>query len=79
MKSLEEYLKDYYRLEITEDNEDGGYVAIYPDLPGCLTYGDTLEEVISNALDAKKLWIETAYKEGIPIPASSDCFGSVAN
>ena len=47
-----------YRMEIVEDKEEGGYVASYPDLPGCITCGETVESVETNALDAKKAWIE---------------------
>ena len=42
----------------------GGYVASYPKLPGYLTCADTLEKVITNALDAKKAWLETALEDG---------------
>lgn len=41
-------------MEIIIDLSEGGYVASYPDLPGCLTCGDTLEEVVQNADDAKR-------------------------
>ena len=41
----------------------GGYVASYPELPGCLTCADTLEEVITNAIDAKKAWLKTALED----------------
>ena len=54
MKNIEYYLKLPYHLEIMPDIYEGGYVASYPELPGCLTCADTLEEVITNALDAKK-------------------------
>ena len=47
-----------YRMEVVEDKEEGGYVASYPDLPGCITCGETVEGVVANALDAKKAWIE---------------------
>lgn len=66
MKSLNEYLSLPYRLEIYPDPE-GGFVASYPDLPGCLTYGETLEEVVTNAEDAKKNWLVSALEDGIPI------------
>ena len=64
MKNIEYYLKLPYHLEIMPDIYEGGYVASYPELPGCLTCADTLEEVITNALDAKKAWIETALEDG---------------
>ena len=43
MKTLNEYLALPYRMEIVEDREEGGYVVSYPDLPGCLTCGETIE------------------------------------
>jgi len=56
-----------YRMEIVEDKDEGGFVASYPDLPGCITCGETIESVVANALDAKKAWIEAALVEGIEI------------
>ena len=38
--------------------DEGGFVVSYPDLPGCITCGETLESAIENAQDAKKAWIE---------------------
>ena len=42
MKTLNDYMALPYRLEIVEDQEEGGYVVSYPDLPGCVTCGDTI-------------------------------------
>ena len=50
MKTLNEYLALPYRMEIVEDREEGGYVVSYPDLPGCLTCGETIESAVENAL-----------------------------
>ena len=43
-----------YRLEIVEDQEEGGFVVSYPDLPGCITCGDTIEDAMYNVKDALK-------------------------
>ena len=67
MKDIEYYLKLPYRLEIVPDTHKSGYVASYPELPGCLTCAETLEEVIYNALDAKKAWLEAALEDGTHI------------
>lgn len=67
MKTLNEYLKIPYRLEIVPDTEEGGYAASYPDLPGCITCGETAAEAAANAVDAKKAWLEAAIEEGIEI------------
>lgn len=68
MKTLNDYLEMSYRMEIVEDREEGGFVVSFPDLPGCITCGETLESAIANATDAKKTWIEAALEEGVEIP-----------
>ena len=68
MKSIVDYMSLPYRLEIVEDKSEGGYVASYPDLSGCLTCGETIEEVVKNANDAKKEWLLAAIEENIDIP-----------
>ena len=74
MKTLDEYMQLPYKMEIVPDLEEGGYVVSYPDLPGCLTCGETIETAIMNAIDAKKVWLEAALEDGITInePNSSD-------
>ena len=67
MKTLNDYMSMPYRMEVIEDKDEGGYVVAYPDLPGCITCGDTLESVLVNAVDAKKAWLESALEEGIEI------------
>ena len=67
MKTLDEYLKLSYRMELVEDETEGGYVVSYPDLPGCISCGETIEDAIMNAKEAKKLWLETALEEGLEI------------
>lgn len=54
MNNIEKYMSLYYHMEIIEDPNEGGYIASYPDLPGCLTCGETLEEAVKNAGDAKR-------------------------
>ena len=68
MKMLNDYLALSYRMEIIRDSDEGGFVASYPDLPGCITCGETEEEALKNALDAKKAWLEAALEENIEIP-----------
>ena len=68
MKTLNDYLALSYRMEIVKDSDEGGFVASYPDLPGCITCGETGEEALKNALDAKKAWLEAALEENIEIP-----------
>lgn len=71
MANIENYSSLHYHMEIINDLSEGGYVASYPDLPGCLTCGDTLEEVVKNADEAKREWLLAAMEEGIDIPEPS--------
>lgn len=71
MKKIDEYMALPYRLEISPDTAEGGFVASYPELPGCITCADTMEAVIANALDAKRAWLEAALESGIYIPEPS--------
>ena len=64
---VKKYMKKPYRIEIEPDPE-GGYVAWIKELPGCLTYGETLEEVLKMLNEAKELYIETAIKRGKKLP-----------
>ena len=68
MRTLDEYLSMPYCLEIVPDLEEGGFIASYPDLPGCITCGETLESVAANAADAKYEWLITAIEQGLEIP-----------
>lgn len=67
MKTLDDYITMNYRMEIIKDSEEGGVVVSYPELPGCITCGETIEIAIANARDAKKAWIEAALEDGIEI------------
>ena len=67
---LATYLARAYPVHVLAD-ADGGYVAVFPDLPGCITQGDTLAEVAAMAEDARRGWIETEYERGHDIPLPS--------
>ena len=67
MKTLNEYMSMSYKMEIIEDQDEGGFVISYPDLPGCITCGETIESAMQKAKDAKREWIRAALEEGIEI------------
>ncbi len=50
-------------------DEDGGFLATVPDLPGCMSDGETREEAARNVEDAIDCWIEEAIETGRTIPA----------
>lgn len=66
-RTLDEYMKLPYKMEIVPDVEEGGYVVAFPELPGCFSVGEKIEDTIANALDAKKAWLAAALEEGITI------------
>ena len=74
MRSIEEYMRVPYRMEVIPDTAEGGFVVRFPELPGCLTCADTLEEAVRNAADCKKEWLTAAMEDriDIPEPASED-------
>jgi predicted RNase H-like HicB family nuclease len=57
-----------YEVIIYWSEEDGVFVSEAPELPGCMAHGDTQDAALGNALDAIRLWIETAKEFGDPIP-----------
>ncbi|MCL0040236.1 type II toxin-antitoxin system HicB family antitoxin [Thermodesulfovibrionales bacterium] len=57
-----------YAIEIFYSEEDGGYIAVVPELAGCSAFGGTEEEALREAMTAMELWLETAKKEGREIP-----------
>lgn len=67
MKTIDDYMKKAYRMEIVEDKDEGGFIVTYPDLPGCISCGETIESAVANAIDAKEVWFEAAIEEGIEI------------
>ena len=68
MRTIEEYMRLPYRMELIPDTAEGGYAVRFPELPGCVTCGDTMESAIKNAEDCKREWISAAIEEGIAIP-----------
>lgn len=55
---------------LTED-DGGGFLATVPDLPGCMSDGETPEEALVNVQDAIAAWIEAAHELGRQIPEPS--------
>ncbi|MCF8450469.1 MAG: type II toxin-antitoxin system HicB family antitoxin [Taibaiella sp.] len=51
---------------------DGGYTVIVPALPGCITYGENVDEAIAMAKDAIDIYIEELQSRGEYIPDDSN-------
>ena len=59
------------RIERLADSDGGGYLATVPDLPGCMSDGETPEEALKNVQEAIVSWIEAAkeWKQDVPKPS----------
>ena len=68
MKPLEYYMNLPYRVEVIEDKEEGGYALHCPELNGCMTFADNIEEGFRLIEDAKRTWLETCLEDGTSIP-----------
>jgi antitoxin HicB len=50
------------------EEEGSGFLLEFPDLPGCMTDGETLEEALANSREAIESWIAAAKENGDPVP-----------
>ena len=62
-----------YRILLRKEPE-GGYTVIVPSLPGCVTYGDTLDEGLIKAKEAIELYLESLRERGEVIPTEEETF-----
>lgn len=65
-------MASYVYPAIFEPYEDGSYVVSFPDLPGCVTQGDDLEDALSMAQEAMALHLYGMERDGDVIPAPTD-------
>ena len=56
---------------VLEQEDDGGYVANVPALPGCVSQGDNRIEVLANIREAIELYVEDCRNSGDPIPSEA--------
>ena len=60
---------DYpFTIRHLEEDEGGGYLIEFPDLPGCMSDGETIEEAIANGKEAMLSWLEVAQDQGREVP-----------
>ncbi len=60
-----------YKINLRKE-EEGGYTVFVPSLPGCITYGETVDEAIDMAKEAIELYIEELQERGESIPDDSN-------
>jgi len=69
---MEKQVKNF-RILLRKEPE-GGYTVIVPLLPGCVTYGDTLDDAITMAEEAIELYIESLIADGEEVPTERNTF-----
>lgn len=65
-RGLKDYMALDYPMEVTRD--EFGYFVRIPDLPGCESSGENLDEAIASIEEAKEAWIGVALEAGRSIP-----------
>ena len=60
-------VKRTFTVVLQPDTEEGGYTALVPALPGCVSEGETMEEAMANAKEAIEGFLEALAKDGKPI------------
>ena len=61
-----------FELRPVEQYEGGGWLIVFPDLPGCMSDGETPEEAVANGRDAVSAWITAAREAGREVPGPGD-------
>jgi len=58
----------HYSMIIQWSDEDQAYLVTVPELPGCMTHGNSYEEAVKQGQDAIEGWIQVAQELGHPVP-----------
>ena len=61
-----------YPIAIEAGSQDSAFGVVVPDLPGCFSAGDTLDEALVNAQEAIAAWVEAELDAGRGIPVASE-------
>jgi predicted RNase H-like HicB family nuclease len=61
-----------YKINVVIEKDDCGYYAYCPELSGCQTQGDSIDEVLINIKEAVELYLETMPKDEIMVSLSKE-------
>jgi antitoxin HicB len=64
-----------FELRRLSEEEGGGWLITFPDLPGCMSDGESMEEAVQNGVDAERSWLAATRKWGGKIPAAGESAG----
>jgi antitoxin HicB len=59
---------------VLQKEPEGGYTVTVPALPGCVTYGNTVEEAKKMAIEAIELYLESLKEHNEDIPEEQETF-----
>ena len=65
-----------YKVSVIIEKDAHGYYAFSPDLPGCQTQGDSMEEAVANIKEAVSLYLETLSEEELSELGSKEIFST---
>lgn len=60
-----------YQINLIPEKE-GGYTVLVPSIPGCVSYGETIEDATKNAAEAIDLHLENLAAHDLPIPDDNE-------
>lgn len=63
----------HYKILLHKEPE-GGFTVTVPALPGCITYGENIEQAVDMAKEAIELYLESLIAHGDPIPSEEEYF-----
>ncbi len=63
-----------YKINVVIEKDEYGYYAYCPELSGCQTQGDSIDEVLINIKEAVELYLETLPKDEIMVSLSKEIF-----
>ena len=69
----------HYPIAIETGTRKHAFGVVVPDLPGCFSAGDTLDEAKDSAREAIELWLEVAVDDGMPVPEATSLAAHQAN
>lgn len=68
-----------YHVMLRWEPDDEAYTAWVPSLPGCVTFGKTIEEALEMSKDAIKLYVETLISLGETVPSDESVIDCTVN
>ena len=64
-----------FELRQLSEEDGGGWLITFPDLPGCMSDGETMEEAVKSGADAEQAWLKATKKWGGKIPKRGEATG----